>query len=452
MIASMPRIVGGLLVLIAIAWWLHRRKQRGPEPCASSQTPDLWDSMTEHFQELDRELEQARHWSEGEIAIAIEQYVFKLEHSSEDDDDLARKLSQQPDQTERQVLRVLADPNMQTRLRKEPRGEPALYRACQLLLAHPSSKAVPYVRRLLAAASDPVRIEAFQWLAQVSDDTAIDELARGLDDGDERVPAAIVTGLARGSHAAHSLVARSLFEPLASLVARAPTHITEQAMTTLLSWNREQAVTRFEQMHILTPGHAAFADVMTALQEAGEPLPREGLLQMLRDHDLTMATGPDATAVLRMLASYQHDEDRSMLLGLLEQPGAVAGAAATALLTAYNLEGWVAAILDESRRERSEPEQLAFAIWMLDCDLRNGGFHQYFANPSSSHWQSALAGLREARDDERVDLLHEAIERAEANDSADAFADLDTRYHELARPIQVTLTRIILANLQAFRL
>lgn len=445
----MPRIIGGLLVLIAVAWWLHRRKQTGKGPSAIAENPDLWDSMTEHFEGLDRELAQARHWSEDEVALAIEQYVFKLEHSSEDDDDLVRKLSQQPNKTENQVLRVLGDPNMQTRLRKEPRDEPALYRACQLLLAQPTSKAVPFVRRLLAAASDPVRIDAFQWLAQACDDTAVGELAQGLNDADERVPAAIVTGLATGSHPAKSAVANALFEPLASLIAQAPAHITEQATTILLSWNREQVITRFEQEGILQPGHAAFVEVMTAIQASGDLLPRERLLQMLRQHDLTLATEADATALLRMLAGCHQEEDRSMLLALLEQSGPVAGAAATALLTAHNLEGWVGAILNESSRERSEPEQQAFAIRLLDSDLRNGGFQQYFANPSSSHRQDALAGLREADDNDRHQLLTEAIERSEAN--ANAFGDLDTRYQDLTRPLQVTITRLILANPQAFR-
>lgn len=142
MIASMPRILGGLLLLLLIAYWL-RRRNRGGEPATLQKQPgehDLWDSMTEHFEELDRELERARHWSEGEVALAIEQYVFKLKHSSEDDADLVRKLAQQPEKTQRQILKVLADPDMQTRLRKEPRGEPALYRACQVLLTQPTKQ------------------------------------------------------------------------------------------------------------------------------------------------------------------------------------------------------------------------------------------------------------------------------------------------------------------------
>ena len=56
------------------------------------------------------------------MALAIEAYVFKLQHSSDDHDDLFRKLLQQPETTARLVLQVVTDPNLQARLRKEPRG------------------------------------------------------------------------------------------------------------------------------------------------------------------------------------------------------------------------------------------------------------------------------------------------------------------------------------------
>ena len=151
MIASIPRIVAGLLALALLAWWWHRKQRVAADPAVASEDPDLWDAMTEHFEELDRELEQARHWSKGEVALAIEQYVFKLEHSSEDQDGLLQKLALQPAKTQGQVLQVLTDPNLQTRLLKAPRGEPALYRACQALVVQPTPEAVPYLRQLLTS-------------------------------------------------------------------------------------------------------------------------------------------------------------------------------------------------------------------------------------------------------------------------------------------------------------
>ena len=145
MIASLPRIFLGLAVLGLVAWWLRRRKRAEQQPSEPSRAPDLWDAMSEHFAELDRELEQAKHWSKAEVALAIEQYVFKLDHSSDDQEDLLRKLELQPEKTQSVALELLGDPALQTRLRREPRGEPALYRACQLLLLQPTTAAVPHL-------------------------------------------------------------------------------------------------------------------------------------------------------------------------------------------------------------------------------------------------------------------------------------------------------------------
>ena len=183
MIPALLRLLAAGCGIALVVYWLRRQQQRpghgqastperdqAPEQIsadANEQTRELWQSLQEFYQQQDRELELAKYWSEDEVALAIEAYVFKLQHSSDDGNDLFRKLQQQPATTARIVLQVVADPDLQIRLRKERRGEPAIYRACQLLMEHPTEHAIPYVQRLLAADNEDVQRAARDWLARL---------------------------------------------------------------------------------------------------------------------------------------------------------------------------------------------------------------------------------------------------------------------------------------------
>ena len=171
MIPALLRLLAAAAVVALLVYWLRGSKRSQPSESRSQptpeDTPDLVASLQEFYQQQDRELELAKYWSDDEVALAIEAYVFKLQHSSDDHDDLFRKLLQQPETTARLVLQVVTDPNLQARLRKEPRGEPAIYRACQLLMQQPTRAAIPYVQRLLTAQDESVQQAARRWLAQL---------------------------------------------------------------------------------------------------------------------------------------------------------------------------------------------------------------------------------------------------------------------------------------------
>ena len=114
-------VLGAITALRRLAGAKHRNK-----PAPKDKQADLWTGMSEHFEQLDQDLAAAKHWSRDELALAIEQYVFKLQHSDEDNTNLLQRITQQSDTVVPMVLKMLGNPDMQTRLRKEPRGEPAL--------------------------------------------------------------------------------------------------------------------------------------------------------------------------------------------------------------------------------------------------------------------------------------------------------------------------------------
>lgn len=58
----------------------------------------------------------------------------------------------------------------------------------------------------------------------------------------------------------------------------------------------------------------------------------------------------------------------------------------------------------------SEYEKLYFSVGLLQLEVYNGGFEQYFFNSSSSHYQYAEKGLIVLGATDALDLLHQAKE------------------------------------------
>jgi len=50
----------------------------------------------------------------------------------------------------------------------------------------------------------------------------------------------------------------------------------------------------------------------------------------------------------------------------------------------------------------TEPEKVIFCTWQFVCEVNNGGFHQYFSNPSGEFAAENVAAL------EKVEMIHAA--------------------------------------------
>ncbi|MFT6080123.1 MAG: hypothetical protein ACI8UD_000113 [Planctomycetota bacterium] len=475
MIPTLLRLLGIAISIALVMRWLKSRQQRQHHQNQGAgglgdvvKNPDLWDSMNEHFQQRDRELEQAKHWSDDEIALAFDYYVFKLKHSDDDNEDAFRKLAQQPHKASEQALVTLGDPNLQSRLRKEPKDQPALYRACQVLMLSPSAHAAPQVRRLLAASKSDVKNDALRWLAQVADATYVDDLLAGLRSNDQDARWAVINGLINGTHEAGSRLAIDMFEPVATLLSQDDCDNIEQAAQLLLRWNREAALARFEQIGAFDANHNAFRNTLEAMLAQGEALPRQRLHELWQTLDSSDASKSDGRPVLQMLAMHHNDEDLPLLRQILDREHESASAAAAALLHYHGLQDWAATVAQRPHTLRSEAEQVAMAAFDYDCNVCNGGHTQFFFNSSGDSWQTALAALERAGDTARLEILREAIAKFPnlpssnrdkrhkqvsqlTNESAEAFEDLDSRYYAVKQPADVTITRLVLATPEVFR-
>ena len=139
-----------------------------------------------------RELETAKRWSDGEIRIGVEQFLMKVDDGSALHP-LARQLAQQPERTAVQVLRMLRDPELQSRLQRRRNGQTPWMRACTLLDFAPADEHAVFARRLLDDAEESVRRDGWRQLARIGSDVVLAELERGAAEG-----AAVRECLARG--------------------------------------------------------------------------------------------------------------------------------------------------------------------------------------------------------------------------------------------------------------
>lgn len=139
-----------------------------------------------------RELEAAKRWSDGEIRIGVEQFLMKVDDGSALHP-LARQLAQQPERTAAQVLRMLRDPELQSRLQRRRNGQTPWMRACMLLDFAPADEHAVFARRLLDDSEENVRRDGWRQLARLGSDGVLAELERGAAES-----AAVRECLARG--------------------------------------------------------------------------------------------------------------------------------------------------------------------------------------------------------------------------------------------------------------
>lgn len=208
----MPRLLALLAFAVMAGWlWVRwtRSATRNPAEAPRDATPSekpIIEPTANRDHERDRpqppqpakqrislrELETAKRWSDGEIRIGVEQFLMKVDDGSALHP-LARQLAQQPERTAAQVLQMLRDPELQSRLQRRRHGQTPWMRACMLLDLAPAEEHAEFVRRLLDDTEEGVRRDGWRQLARLGSDAVVAELERGVAEG-----AAVRECLARG--------------------------------------------------------------------------------------------------------------------------------------------------------------------------------------------------------------------------------------------------------------
>ena len=173
------RVVALLLLIALVGWlWMRRTRSTSNEPDAAA-TSVHDEAQPPKPRGPRHEVEAARYWSDGEIRLAVEQFLFKLEHASPGHP-LARQLGQQTGRTLAEVVRVLRDPELQMRLQRRRQGQTPWMRACLLLDQAPVAANAEFVRRQLDDADEAVRLSGWLQLARIGADVVVSDLERGV--------------------------------------------------------------------------------------------------------------------------------------------------------------------------------------------------------------------------------------------------------------------------------
>jgi hypothetical protein len=173
------RVVALLLLVTLVGWlWMRRTRSASNEP--DTATTAAHEAASPAKPRGPRhEVEAARYWSDGEIRLAVEQFLFKLEQASAGHP-LARQLGQQSGRTIAEVVRVLRDPELQMRLQRRRQGQTPWMRACLLLDQAPAAAHAEFVRRQLDDADEAVRLRGWLQLARIGADVVVGDLERGV--------------------------------------------------------------------------------------------------------------------------------------------------------------------------------------------------------------------------------------------------------------------------------
>jgi hypothetical protein len=381
--------------------------------------------------------------------------------------------------TRPEVLRILGDPALRTRLveatreNENPLPEAPFNRLCKLLDKPPPETAaliVPFTEDQWSE----IRQDAVELLSQISTEEALTAVRKALRDSDQYVRSSALRGLkaALEANRVGADVRRDLFDSGLRLLAGRDN--AEDAADLLLKIDRERAIAYFLSDDSLSPQAKSLDEVLQVLNAEQIAVPRARLLVLvgaLGKPDLKYPQTDQLHEVLRALGRHKVPEDREVLSGYLSHPDErVAEGAAAGMLASHELEDFRQRIWEpRGGKGLTVPQRHYGAVSMLDAEVRNGGFSQYFFNSSGDNWRDALAGLEAMGSKERLAIFSEVLAKfgaagpsedremrmgqlskiAKAEDAL--FDPFDSRYYKSTEVIDVMVMRYVLKNPDAFR-
>jgi hypothetical protein len=439
--------------------------------------PELWHAQAEKAEDETAAVAAAKAWSDEQVAAVAWRYVFEPTTDREVRRD-HRILRSFGTRTHPVLLGYLRDASLRDRLLKPTTGEsPGLpfVQICDLLDRDPPAGAVELVAPFLAEKEVQVRRAAAGVVASAGTDDAVPAIRKALADADEvrwralsgLEDAARVRRLSDGCR-------RELFDDFRRLLLAGKDG--REATELLLACDRARAVEVFLSAPVFAANSPVLLDVLRALNEKGEPVPRERLLELIaqlggKDRE---DRGDQLGAALLALGRHRAADDRPMLDKYAAHADAgIATGAAAGLLASHGLQDFddrIWNVLDERGKAALTLQQRHYAaVDAFDGEVRNGGLSQYFFNSAGGDWRDALAGLEAIGATEGLAVLREAVAKfGPAGPSEDrearmrqlskivkaddaAFGALDTRYYKSSENIAVLTARYVLQHPEAFR-
>lgn len=481
------------VVAITIAITVAKRLSRREEPSVKAvntppaepkapgfrevvKNPELWHQLVSEHEDIEREAEAAQAWNDEQVAQAVRWCVLEVNKGQDARGNLTilRRLGSR---THPEALRILRDPTLRVRLveatKTEWRHEAPFNRLCELL-----DKAPPETAKLIVPfTEDPspeIRRDAVRVLGEIGTEEALAAVQEALEDPDTYVRSCALQGLSTAAqeNRISEDTRRNLYGR--SLLLLVSGENADEVLEFLLKLDRPRATAYYLSEESLSPQSAVLHRVLQILNEEKIQVPRDRLLALvekLNKPDLKYPQTYQLSEVLRALGRHELPEDRKVFEGYLVHPEEkVIRGAAAGILASHGLEDFQQRIWKpRDGKGLTVPQRHYSAVFMLDAQVRNGGFSQYFFNSSGDDWRDALAGLEAMESKERLAILREALAKfGPAGPSGDRdkrmaqlakiasaeeklFDQLNSRYYESTEIIDVLTMRYVLKNPEAFR-
>ncbi|MCG3131032.1 MAG: hypothetical protein FLDDKLPJ_01807 [Phycisphaerae bacterium] len=244
-------------------------------------------------------------------------------------------------------------------------------------------------------------------------------LKRLLDDEDAYVRSHVLIGIDRGinSHRATPALLDGLRESLMRLLEIKDTGFESKPAELLLHLDRGWALTVLLGDRVLRADNPNVVGILRSLRKTNVILPARALERL----DLEFDALPDGyqkeygkgQMLLARAAARLPDAEEKAQAAVSSQSREIRNGAADALAWLAGVENPIEFV--ESREREvgweglTQPQRNFSAVWMLEAEVNNGGFSQYFFNSWSDHWPDALTGLNAIGARRTAEILQRAV-------------------------------------------
>ncbi len=439
------------LAAAGAVWWLVVKSRESGRSGGS-----FWDVVRNpdavpDFDEIDRQIKSeaaAIGKSPESISRLVDYFVFEAK-SARDAWGERRLLGELGDKTYPRALAILRDSALQPQLvalraaDDSELPEAPINRLCELfdLEAPPPPGAVELLAPFLSSDSDGIRKSVALVIASTGSETAVPHIEKSLHDPEEYVRSYALMGMQRalkGERIGPATRSR-LFEMVASMWPADTAFATGDGIPdVLLQLDRERAIARLSEPDVLTAEFEPVWRALEAFRNHSVVIPREKLLPIIAAAAVEPLEYPKPSILgeaLACLGACRDPQDLPVLERYLEHAdGSVAAGAVNGIYAWRRYKETVRDPYDAGQAlgwDRLTPaEKHLLSIRMLDAEVNNGGFAQFFFNSSGDRWPEALAGLEAAGAEQHAALLRAVLERFPGGQPA---TGRDKRQDELSK-------------------
>lgn len=469
-------------VVLAILWelaehvWKRWRRGKAPGFLDFVKEPDLWDDELARIGRDRKAADEAEHWDDAKVEVETRWFVLR---SKNKDEDYARKLSllKVRERTYPTLLMLLRDASIHPQLVAPTKWrndeEMPLERIAFLFDENLPEDLPDAMRPFLSVGGATAREIALRYVSRFCREEDHASIRAAISRAEDHELSKVLWELGRADESGR-LPAGLKHELFPLLLSVTPGFFSRDAWADVLyRCNHKGALAFALAPDALSPNNPRLELCLKILAKEPTAAPVERLVALVEEIDATDMKHPNeynSMQALMLLGMANDARARACVEAHLDaREERIATGAALAWLQINGLGKLheLTKLLDEDEvRTGGRNDVLARidAVEMLDAEVRNGGFEQYFFNSSGNRWRFAKAGLEAMGSSGKLAILQEAIAvfgRAEpSTDRAirhrqlsrlgekgdEAFGKLARRYYDDSENVMAMSARYAVAN------